>query len=166
MASVFSFDIVSDYDRGELNNVIEQTKRELGNRYDLKGTSANIEWTDGGKTELKINGDNEFHIESILDIMRKKLASRDQSQKVLDLSQPAVTSNMVVSKKIVLMSGLDQDKAKRITALLREHYPKVKALIQGETVRVSSAKKDELQSAMQLLSSQDFDFPLSFTNYR
>lgn len=161
----FSFDIVSDYDLGELNNAVDQTRREIVARYDLKGTVANLEW-DVSKTSLKISGNNEFHLDSILDIVRKKLVARNQSQKVLDLTKDPVTSNMVMTKIIPLKKGLDQEKAKKITALIRETYPKIKSQIQGDLVRVTSSKKDELQSLMQLLSSKDFDFPLSFTNYR
>lgn len=166
MASTFSFDIVSDYDKGELNNVVDQAQRELGNRYDLKGTSAAVEWADSDKTSLKISGDNQFHLDAILDILRKKLASRSQSQKVLDTSATPTTSNMVMSQIVKLKSGLDQDKAKKITSLIRDNLPKVKTQIQGEEVRVTSPKKDELQAVMQLLNSSDFDFPLNFTNFR
>src|SRR2546430_4594471 len=123
MASTFSFDIVSDYDKGELNNVVDQAQREIGNRYDLKGTAAAIGWHNSDKTSLKITGDNQFHIDSILDIVRKKLASRGQSQKVLDVSSEPTTSNMVMSQIIELKRGLDQDKAKKITALIRDNAP-------------------------------------------
>lgn len=162
----FSFDIVSDYDKSELNNVVDQAQREIQNRYDLKGTSAALEWADSNKTSLKITGDNDFHIDAILDIVRKKLASRGQSQKVLDTSTEAITSNLKITKNVPLKKGLDQEKAKKITALIREKYPKVKPQIQGEEVRVISAKKDELQAVIALLNEQDFDFPLEFVNYR
>lgn len=166
MTSTFSFDIVSDYDVAEMNNVIDQTKRELANRYDLKGTSASIDFRDTTKTGLKVTGDNEYHLDAILDIVRKKLASRGLSQKVLDTSKDKVTSNMKVTQEIPLKKGLDQEKAKKIATVIRNNFPKVKPQIQGEEIRVSSAKKDELQAVMKLLESQDFDFPLHFTNYR
>ncbi len=162
----FSFDIESDYDKGELNNVVDQAQREITNRYDLKGTAAGVEWTDANKTALEVTGDNDFHLESILDIVRKKLAARGQSQKVLDTSAKPTTSNMVMTQVIELKSGLSQDNAKKITALIREQFPKAKSQIQGEMVRVTSPKKDELQTIMQTLQTQDFDFPISFTNYR
>jgi len=162
----FSFDIVSDYDKSELNNVIDQAQRELDNRYDFKGTRAALEWADSDKTSFKLTGDSEFHIDAILDIIRKKLAIRGQSQKVLDTSKEPTTTNLQVTKVIPLKKGLDQDKAKKITALIREQLPKVKTQIQGTEVRVMSPKKDELQEVMTLLRSQDFDFPIDFTNYR
>lgn len=162
----FSFDIVSDFDKAELNNVVDQAQRELANRYDLKGTKASVDWVDATKSSLKITGENDFHIDAIIDIVRKKLSSRGQSQKVLDSSKEATTSNLVITKIIPLKKGLDQEKAKKITALIREQLPKVKTQIQGEEVRVMSPKKDELQAVMSLLQQQDFDFQLSFTNYR
>jgi uncharacterized protein YajQ (UPF0234 family) len=164
--ALFSFDIVSDYDKSELNNVVDQSQRELANRYDFKGTKAALYWADGDKTSLKITGDSVFHIDAIIDIVRKKLATRGQSQKVLDTSKEPTTTNLQVFKIVPLKKGLDQEKAKKITAVIREELPKVKTQIQGEEVRVMSPKKDELQSVMQLLNAQDFDFPLSFTNYR
>lgn len=166
MASIFSFDIVSEYDKAELINVLEQTKREISTRYDLKGTAASIEWGDTDKTSLKITGNNEFQLEAILDIVRKKLAARNQSQKILDLSTKPVTSNMILTQTIKLISGLSQEKAKKITSLIRDEFPKVKTQIQGEVVRVTSAKKDELQAVMQRLNNVDFDFAISYTNYR
>lgn len=162
----FSFDIVSDYDKAEMNNVFDQAQREIDSRYDFKGTSAQLEWLDGDKNGLKITGDGDYQIEAIIDMVRKKLAAREQSQKVLDTSKEATTTNLKVTKEVPFKKGLDQDKAKKITKLIRDELPKVKTQIQGDEVRVVSGKKDELQAVMQLLKSQDFDFPLTFTNYR
>ncbi len=164
--SNFSFDIVSDYDKAEMNNVFDQAKKELANRYDLKGTSANLDWLDSDKSGLLITGDNDYHIEAITDLVRKKLAARNQSQKVLDTSKESVVSNLKTTKEIKFKSGLKGDDAKKITKLLRGNYPKAKAQIQGEEIRVTSPKKDELQAVMTLLRQQDFDFPLSFINFR
>jgi len=166
MGSNFSFDVVSDYDKGELNNVYDQAQREITNRYDLKGTKAKLEWLDADKTAFKISGDSDFHIDAILDIIRKKLATRGQSQKVLDTSKESTTTNLQTTKIVPLKKGLDQERAKKISSLIRDNLPKVKTQIQGDELRISSPKKDELQSVMDLLRSQDFDFPLSFTNYR
>jgi uncharacterized protein YajQ (UPF0234 family) len=162
----FSFDVVSEYDKAEMNNVFGQTQREIGSRYDFKGTPAAIEWLDSDKTGLKITGNGDWQIDAILDIVRKKLAVRNQSQKALDVSGEAVESNMKSTKEVPFVHGLSQDKAKKITSLLRDKFPKAKAQIQGDTVRITSNKKDELQAVMQLLRAQDFDFPLSFTNFR
>ncbi|HEX8182401.1 MAG TPA: YajQ family cyclic di-GMP-binding protein [Candidatus Saccharimonadales bacterium] len=162
----FSFDAVSEYDKAEMNNVFDQTERELTSRYDFKGTPAAIEWLNGDKTGLKITGAGDWQIDTILDIVRKKLAARGQSQKILDLSKEVVESNLKATKEVPFIKGLDQEKAKKVSALIREHYPKAKPQIQGDLVRVTSASKDDLQNVMQLLRSQDFDFAISFTNYR
>lgn len=163
--ATFSFDIVSQYDKAEMNNVFEQSQREIGSRYDFKNTPAALEWL-GDKAGFKITGAGEWQIEAVLDIVRKKLASRGQSSKVLDLSTPIVESNLKTSQEIPFLTGLDQDKAKQITKLLRENYPKAKAQIQGEAVRVISGSKDELQSIMQAIKNHDFTFPISFSNFR
>jgi uncharacterized protein YajQ (UPF0234 family) len=162
----FSFDIVSDYDKAEMNNVFDQVQRELINRYDFKNTPAAVEWLNGDKTGLKITGNGEWQIETILDIVRKKLAARGQSQKVLDTSHEPTESNLKTTQEVPFKQGLDQDKAKKITSLVRDQFPKVKTQIQGQEVRVTSSGKDELQAVMQALRAKDFDFPLSFTNYR
>jgi uncharacterized protein YajQ (UPF0234 family) len=162
----YSFDIVSDYDKAELNNVVDQARREIANRYDLKDTKTDVVWVDDTKTSLKITGENDFHLEAVLDILRKKLAVREQSQKVLDVSAEPTTNNFVTTKIVPLKRGLDQEKAKKISALVRDNLPKVKVQIQGEELRVFSPKKDELQAVMDLLRQQSYDFPLQFTNYR
>jgi uncharacterized protein YajQ (UPF0234 family) len=162
----FSFDVVSDYDKAEMNNVFDQAKKELSNRYDLKGTSANLEWLDSDKSGLLITGDNDYHIEAVTDLVRKKLAARNQSQKVLDTTKEPVVSNLKTTKEIRFKSGLKGDDAKKITKLIRDSYPKAKTQIQGEEVRVTSPKKDELQAVMDLLRKQDYDFPLNFVNFR
>ena len=162
----FSFDIVSEYDKAEMNNIFEQVKREIENRYDFKNTPASLEWLNSDKTGFKIIGNGAWQIDAILDIVRKRLAARNQSQKVLDLSRDIVESNLKASKEVPFKQGLDQEKAKKITKLLRDESPKAKPQIQGDIVRVTSSSKDELQTVIQLLSKADFDFPLHFTNYR
>lgn len=164
--ATFSFDIVSEYDKAKMNNVFDQAQREMNSRYDFKNTPAAIEWLNGDKTGLKVIGNGDWQIDAILDIVRKKLATSGQSQKVLDTSNDATESNLKTTKEVPFKKGLDQDKAKKITALLREKFPKVKPQIQGDMVRVTSSSKDELQAVIQLLKTQDFDFPLDFTNYR
>ncbi len=162
----FSFDIVSDFDKAEMNNVFDQAQREIDNRYDFKGTPALIEWLDSDKNGLKITGNGDWQIDAILDIVRKKLATRGQSQKLLDTTKESVTSNLKTTKDVLFKKGLDQEKAKKITSLIRDSAPKVKTQIQGDEIRVTSTSKNDLQAVMQLLNSQDFDFPVSFTNYR
>lgn len=162
----FSFDVVSEYDKAEINNVFDQAQCEMAGRYDFKGTPAELEWLNGDKTGLKVTGSGDWQIDAILDIVRKKLAARNQSQKVLDTSREITESNLKATQEVPFKQGLDQDKAKKLTALVRDKFPKVKTQIQGDAVRVQSASKDDLQAVMQLLRQQDFDFPLSFTNFR
>lgn len=162
----FSFDIVSEYDKAEVTNAFDQTQREISNRYDFKGTPADIEWLNDDKAGIKVTGNSDWQIDAILDIFRKKLAARSQSQKILDTNQDTVTTNLKTTKDVPFKQGLDQDKAKKITKLIRDTAPKIKTQIQGDTVRVTSGSKDDLQAVMQLLKQQDFDFPVSFTNFK
>lgn len=162
----FSFDIVSEYDKAEMNNVFDQASREMASRYDFKGTPAELEWLDD-KKGVRVAGNGEWQIDAILDIYRKKLSSRGLSQKVLDTSKPVVESNLKATKEVPFVAGLDQDKAKVMTKLIRDAYPKAKTQIQGDAVRVMSGSKDDLQAVMQLLRSKDdLSFPVSFTNFR
>ena len=163
--ATFSFDITSEYDKAEMNNVFAGTQKEIIGRYDFKNTPAEIDWLDN-KTGFKVTGANDWQIESIIDIIRKKLSSRELSSKVLDLSKTIVTSNLKATQEVPFVAGLDQDKAKKITKLLRDELPKIKTQIQGEEVRVSGGSKDDLQAAMQLVRRADFDFPVAFTNFR
>lgn len=165
MASTFSFDIVSTFDKAEMNNVVMSAQREIANRYDFKNTPASIEWL-GDKAGLKLTGNSDWQLESITDIIRKNLANRSLTSATLDLTGTPVTTNMKVTQEIPFVEGLDQDKAKSITKLLRDELPKVKATIQGDAVRVVSSSKDDLQKAMNAVNSHGFDFPVNFTNYR
>jgi uncharacterized protein YajQ (UPF0234 family) len=163
--SQFSFDIESTYDKAEMNNVEQQTIREIANRYDFKGTPAAIEWlTD--KKGFKVIGSNEWQLESVIEMLGKQLAKRDMTSKVLDLSGKVTEANLRAWKDIPFKDGLSQDNAKKITKLLKEMHPKVKTQIQGDTVRCTSASKDELQAVMQSVKQADFDFPVTFSNYR
>lgn len=162
----FSFDTVSEYDKAEMNNVFDQSVREITSRYDFKDTPAELVWLNTDKTGFKITGNSEYQIDTIIEIIRKKLSLRGQDQKTLDTSKEVVVSNLKTVKEVPFLQGLDQEKAKKITKLLRDELPKVKTQIQGEAVRVSSVKKDELQQAMKLIKKQDFDFPINFNNFR
>ena len=161
----YSFDIESTYDKAEMNNVFGQVERDIANRFDFKGTPAAIEWL-GDKKGFKITGSNEWQIDAIVDIVRKKLAGRDMSSKVLNLDEKVHEANLQAWKEVPFKDGLKQDDAKKITRVLKDAHPKLKAQIQGDAVRCTGASKDELQNAMQTLRGADFDFPLLFTNYR
>lgn len=163
--ATFSFDIVSEYDKAEMNNVFQQTEKEIANRYDFKGTPAAIDWL-ADKKGIKVIGSNEWQIDAVIDILRKKLASREVSSKVFDLTKPVNESNLKATKEIPFVEGLDQDKAKQLTKLIREQFPKAKPQIQGDAVRVSSGSKDELQAVMSAVRGADLDFVTSFINFR
>jgi uncharacterized protein YajQ (UPF0234 family) len=163
--ATFSFDIVSDFDKAEMNNVFAGTEREIATRYDFKGTPASIEWLDD-KKGYKIIGAGQWQCDAVLDIVRKKLAAREQSSKVLDLSKTPVEANLKTTWEIPFKQGLTQDDAKKITKQLREEAPKVKTQIQGDTVRVTSGSKNDLQDVITLLRSTEYEFPLQFINYR
>lgn len=161
----FSFDVVSTYDKAEMNNAFEQTVREIENRYDFKGTAAAIEWI-GDKTGVKLVADSKWQIDQVLDVFRKKLAGRDMTSKVLDLTNEIHEANMRAWQDVPFIDGLTQEKAKKVSQIIRDAHPKAKPSIQGDAVRVTSASKDELQAVMATLKSADLEYPLSFTNYR
>ena len=164
MAS-FSFDIVSEIDKAEMNNVFGQVEKEIATRYDFRGTAAGLEWLED-KKGFKLTGDNEWQVDAVLDIVRKKLAVRQQSSKVLDLSKEKVVANLKTTWEVPFKAGLTQDIAKKIAADIRAEVSKVKPQIQGEAVRVTSASKDDLQKAIALVKSKEYDVPVQFTNYR
>ncbi len=161
----FSYDIQSSYDKAEMNNVYLQAEKEISSRYDFRGTAAHIDWL-ADKKGIKATADSSWQLEQVIDLFGKKLAARNLTSKVLDLSGEVHESNMKAWQDIPFRDGLSQDSAKKITKLLKGSHPKLKAQIQGEEVRVTGPSKDELQAAMQTLRSADFDFPLLFTNYR
>ncbi|HEY4963247.1 MAG TPA: YajQ family cyclic di-GMP-binding protein [Candidatus Saccharimonadales bacterium] len=162
----FSFDVVSELDKSELNNVFDQVAREITSRYDFKNTPAAIDWLNDQRSGFKLTGNSDYQIDAILDVIRKKLSLRGQSQFVIDTTKDRVTTNLKVVLEVPFKQGLDQTKTKQLGALLRENLPKIKSVIQGETLRVSGPSKNDLQSAITLIKSQDLDYPVQFINYR
>lgn len=165
MAKDFSFDVVSDYDVAEMTNAVDQAQRELGQRFDFKGTAAKLEFADG-KTGVRIEGESRNQLDAILDMFQSKLVKRGVSLKALDTSKDPVQGGKEMRWEVPFKKGLDQEKAKQITKMIRDSYPKAKAQIQGEEVRVSSTSKDDLQGVMNALRAAPFEFPLDFQNYR
>lgn len=162
----FSFDIISDFDKSEMNNAYDQTQREVGSRYDLKGSKANLDWLSSEKEGLVVKGENDFQVDAIIDIFRKKLAQRGLSQKILDLSSSRETALSLITQKILFKKGLKPEDAKNMAKIIKMEFPKINTQIQGEELRVMGNKKDELQEVISFLKQRDFDFPISFTNYR
>ncbi len=161
----FSFDIVSTYDKAEMNNAFMAAQKEITNRYDFRGTPAALEWI-GDKAGVKVTGVSTWQVEAIADLFIMKLAQRNLTSSVLDRSQDIVESNLKAHQEIPFKEGLDQENAKRITKYVKDDYPKVKTQIQGDSVRVSSSSKDELQACMRGLSILELGIPLSYINFR
>lgn len=162
MASTFSFDVVSDYDRQELVNAVDQAKRDVSTRYDLKDTKTEIE-LEG--EEIRINTENEFTFDAVKDILTSKILRRNLSLKILDFGKLEPAANVRVRCLIKLKKGISQDLAKEISKLIRDNT-KATPQIQGDAVRVTSKSKDELQTIITLLKGKDFPVALQFINYR
>jgi uncharacterized protein YajQ (UPF0234 family) len=159
-----SFDIVSKIDRQEVDNALGQTAREIATRFDFKGTGASIEWQ--GEHAIEISASADDRANAVLDVFKSKLVKRNQSLKILDASEPR-QSGQVSKIAIALKEGISSENAKKVSKLIRDEGPKgVKAQIQGDELRVSSKKRDDLQAVIALVKAQDYDFAVQFTNYR
>lgn len=163
MASTYSFDIVSDFDRQELVNAIDQTQREVKTRYDLKTTDTEIQL---GEDNITINTDSEFTLQTVHTVLQQKAVKRNLSLKIFDYGKIESASGSRVRQVITLKKGISKEIGKDITKLLRDELKKVQGSIQGDAVRVSSKSKDDLQEAIALIKSQDWPVALQFTNYR
>ncbi len=165
MASDSSFDIVADFNMQELRNAVDQVKREILTRYDFKGVTAEVTLNDN---DILVVAPDTMKLKAIHDMLLQKVVNRKLSPKILDMSdKPEEASGMTIRHVIKLIKALDQEGCKQITKLLKEKFPKVKATIQGDTVRVSSKSRDELQTVIAALRQEgSFKVPLSFTNYR
>ncbi|MEV0971398.1 YajQ family cyclic di-GMP-binding protein [Microtetraspora glauca] len=159
-----SFDVVSKIDRQEVDNALNQTVKEVGHRFDFKGTGASISWS--GQNDVEIKANSEERANAVLDVFKEKLIKRGLSLKVLDAGEPKL-SGKEYRLMVALKEGIDQENAKKISKLIRDEGPKgIKAQIQGDELRVSSKKKDDLQEVITLLKGKDLDIALQFTNYR
>ena len=163
MASEYSFDVVSQYDEQELANALDQTRREVGQRYDLKDTKTEITQDKKGITILTAS---EFTLKSVKDVLDSKLVRRNLSLKILKPGKLEPASGGMVRQTFELQEGISQDLAKDITKLIRDKFPKVKGQIQGDAVRVTAKSKDDLQGVQAALREKDYPVPLQFTNYR
>jgi uncharacterized protein YajQ (UPF0234 family) len=161
--STSSFDIVSDFDRQELVNTVDQTLRDISSRYDLKDTKTTVEL---GEEAITVNTDSEFTLDAIHTILQTKAAKRHLSLKIFDYGKIESASGNRVRQEIKLKKGISQEIGKQITKLIRDEFKKAQASIQGDVVRVSSKSKDDLQEVMARLKQEDFPVALQFTNYR
>jgi uncharacterized protein YajQ (UPF0234 family) len=165
MAGDVSFDVVSDFDRQELVNALDQARREIGTRYDFKGSRAELEF---GKDEIVLRADSESRARAMRDLLESKAIRRGLSLKIFDWGEIEEAGGNTVRQNIGLRRGLPEDLAKKITKLIRDDYPKVKSQIQGDAIRVSSKSKDELQRVITRLreESEGYPVPLQYQNYR
>jgi len=163
MAGDVSFDVVSDFDEQELRNALDQVRREVGQRFDFKGVTVDLEQS---KDELTLVTDDEHRAAAIKDLIESKAVRRNLSLKIFDWGTVEPAGGNKVRQTIKLRRGLGEVVAKRITKLIRDEFPKVKSQIQGDAVRVSAKSKDDLQRVIARLRELDEPVPLQFENYR
>ena len=157
-----SFDVVSECDIQEVRNAVDQANREIGTRFDFKGVAASFELADG---EIRMLAENEFQLQQMMDILRQKLVKRKVDLAALDVDEPTTSLN-AARQRIGLKQGVDADTAKRMIKALKADKLKVQAQIQGDQVRVTGKKRDDLQQAIALLKANDWELPVDFTNFR
>jgi len=158
-----SFDVVSQVDRQEVKNAVEQVNKEIGNRFDFKGSDARIEQAE---LVLTVFADDEFKLGQVLDVMRGRMAKRNVDVRSLELGAVEKISGDKVKQAVTVKTGIPVDKGKLLQKLLKDAKLKVAASIQGDALRVSGSKKDDLQAAIQLVRTSVKDLPLQFTNFR
>lgn len=158
-----SFDVVSEVKMEEVVNALDQTAREIGNRYDFKGTAAKVERLD---QVITVWGDSDFQLTQITDILYQKLAKRGVDVRAVDAKDPESAGGDKRKQLLTLKKGIKQDYAKVLVKVIKDSGLKVQAQIQGDQLRVTGKKKDDLQAVIRLLKEADLDVPLQFTNYR
>ena len=158
-----SFDIVSEVNRQEVKNAVDQVNKEITNRYDFKGSDARVELNE---LALTVFADDEFKLGQVLDVLRQRMAKRGVDVRTLELGTVEKMSGDKVKRPVTVKVGVPQEKGKLIQKLIKDAKLKVAASIQGDAVRVSGGKKDDLQSAIQLVRASVTDLPLQFANFR
>jgi cyclic-di-GMP-binding protein len=157
-----SFDVVSEVEMHELSNAVDQANREVGTRFDFRGSDAKFEQKGN---ELTLIADGPFQLKQMMDILRNKMVKRGIDTGCLDIADPE-TTNMKVRQTVTVKEGLDKEVAKKVVKLIKEAKLKVQVAIQGEQVRVTGKKRDDLQAVMAMLKEQSLDVPLQYTNFR
>lgn len=158
-----SFDTVCEPNMVEVKNAVENAAKEIGTRFDFKGTSAGIEIKE---KEVTLTGDADFQLQQVMDILVGKLAKRNVDVRFLDKGDVQKTGGDRVKQVVKVRSGIESDQAKKIQKLIKDSKLKVQAAIQGDAVRVTGAKRDDLQAAITLVRKEMAELPLSFTNFR
>ena len=166
MASDHSFDIVSEVDLNEMHNAVMQAQREITQRFDFRGTAARIEDLDAKEKMVTILADNEPHLEALIQVLVSKMVKRGIDARALDRQKIEPATHKTLRQKIKLKSGIDRDNAKAIQKQIQELGLKVRAQIQGETLRVVGAKFDDLQAVQAALRAKPPSVPLQFNNYK
>ncbi len=166
MASNPSFDVSTGADLQEVDNAVNQALKEIGQRYDFKGTHCTIEF-DRAKAEIQLAADDDFRMEALLDVLRTKMIKRGVPPRNLAIGDPVTATHGSVRRTITLTQGIPQETAKKMVKAIRDKgFKKVQAAIQGEEIRVSSPSKDELQAVMAFLRGEEFGIELGFGNFR
>ncbi|MBN8584577.1 MAG: YajQ family cyclic di-GMP-binding protein [Ignavibacteria bacterium] len=165
MADNYSFDIVSEIDWQEVDNAINQTRKEILSRYDFKGSKSTIEYSQKDKT-ITILADDDYKSKAIVDMMQNKFVKRSIPLKSLKYKPQEEAGGNMVRQVVEVLQGISKDNAKLIVKIIKDSKIKVQAAIQDEQVRVSSRDKDLLQQTIQLVKNADLDFAVQFTNYR
>ena len=158
-----SFDVVSEVNQQEVKNALEQANKEIQNRYDFKGSDARIEQKE---LALTVYADDEFKLGQVLDVLRQRMAKRGIDVRCLELGDVEKISGDKVKRLVTVKTGIAQDKAKQMQKLIKESKLKVQGAIQGDLLRISGAKKDDLQAAIQLVRASVTDVPIQFINFR
>ncbi len=158
-----SFDIVSEVDKQEIKNAVEQTNKEVSTRFDFKGSDARVEQQEYA---LTIFADDQFKLEQVMEILRGKLIKRNVDIKCLETGNPEKVSGNKIKCLVTVKTGVESELAKKIVKLIKDSKLKVQASIQGETVRVTGAKRDILQETIALIRQKISEFPLQFQNFR
>ena len=165
MAGEYSFDIVSEVDLQEADNAINQTKKEIANRYDFKGSKCNVDFNRNEK-KIYLLADNKMKYEALLDVLKSKLAKREIDLKAIKYEDLEENVSGEIKQALELISGLSKENAKKIVKQIKELKIKANAQIQDEQVRVSSKNKDDLQDVINHFKKEEFEVPLQFINYR
>jgi uncharacterized protein YajQ (UPF0234 family) len=163
MAGESSFDVVSDFDQQELVNALDQVRREIATRYDFKGSRSTLEL---GKAEITLQADDEFRAKAVRDLVESKAVRRGLSLKIFDWGKLEAAAGGSVRQTIGLKRGLTSEQAKELSKRIRDGFPKVKPVIQGDALRVTAKSKDELQAVISDLRALEYPVALQFTNYR
>ena len=165
MPQDFSFDVVSRVDLQEVSNAVQQAGKEIGTRFDFRGSKSRIDWNDK-ELALTLTSDDESKLKSVVDILETRLVKRGIAVKSLDYGRIEPAAGATVRQVAKVQQGIPTEKAKEIVKAIKDQKLKVQASIQADQVRIAGRSKDELQTAMALLRGRDFGVPLQFTNYR